>query len=44
VSDPIEYEDEIECPECQGFGFLETDDDEGTIECPECDGDGTVAP
>lgn len=43
MSDPIEYEDEIECPECQGRGFLETDD-EGTIECPECCGDGTVAP
>lgn len=43
MTDPMEYEDEIECPECEGFGFLETED-EGTIECPECGGDGTIAP
>lgn len=34
--------DEIECPVCRGFGFLETDD--GTVECDECDGNGSVAP
>ena len=42
MSDPIEYEDEIECPECDGFGWVETTD-EGTIDCEECDGNGTVA-
>jgi len=40
--DQFEYEDEIECPVCQGFGFLETAD--GTVECDECDGNGSVAP
>lgn len=37
-----EYEDEIECPVCLGFGLLETED--GTVECDECDGNGSVAP
>lgn len=35
--------EEIVCPECEGFGFIETDD-EGTAECDECDGNGTIAP
>lgn len=42
AEDQFEYEDEIECPVCKGFGFLETDD--GTVECDECDGNGSVAP
>lgn len=35
--------EEIECPVCEGFGFLETED-EGSLECGECDGNGTIAP
>lgn len=35
--------EEIDCPECEGLGFIETDD-EGTIDCDECDGNGTIAP
>lgn len=34
-------EDEFECPICEGFGFVETDD-EGTAECTNCDGDGSI--
>lgn len=42
MSGDIEHENEIECPVCLGFGFLETED-EGTVECDECDGNGSVA-
>lgn len=41
--DFLDGEDEIECPECEGMGFVETID-EGTIDCDECDGNGTIAP
>lgn len=41
--DKIELEDEIECPDCMGQGFIETEE-EGTVDCPECDGNGTISP
>ena len=45
TDEPIEYEDEIECPECGGTGFLETGDVAYLFDvCPECDGSGTIAP
>lgn len=39
MDEEMEFEEPIECPECDGSG----DDGEGGP-CPECDGSGEIAP